>query len=171
MADAATVNRIEFAELVRRQYAGWIAAAFVIVGDRERAEEIVQEALSRTVRRWEEVGSLDRPGAWVRKVVVNEAISVWRSMQRESILLNRLAVLEVPAGNSTPEVDSDLWAAVRLLPEEQCRAIALFYGADASLAEVAEELGATVSSTKSLLFRARGRLRQLLGDEEATDER
>ena len=70
MAEVATFNGIEFSELVRHQRAGWIAAAFVVVGNRERAEEIVQEALSRAAQRWDEVGALDLPGAWVRKVVV-----------------------------------------------------------------------------------------------------
>lgn len=170
MAEVATFNGIEFSELVRHQRAGWIAAAFVVVGNRERAEEIVQEALSRAAQRWDEVGALDLPGAWVRKVVVNEAISVWRSMQRETAAMCRHVSLAEPPGHMDPSSDAELWAAVRRLPEDQCRAIALYYGADASMAEVAEELGATVTATKTLLFRARGTLRQLLSTLETTDD-
>lgn len=63
-----------FAELVETESRGLVAAATAIVGDVHRAEEIVQTAFERCFRRWSRVSRLDRPGAWVRRVVINEAI-------------------------------------------------------------------------------------------------
>ena len=72
------VTMSDFADLVEAESRGLVAAATAIVGDAHRAEEIVQEAFERCFRRWKRVSKLDRPGAWVRRVVINEAISVHR---------------------------------------------------------------------------------------------
>jgi DNA-directed RNA polymerase specialized sigma24 family protein len=55
--------------------------------------------------------------------------------------------------------DDGVWAAVRSLPRDQATAIALRYGADLSVEEVAETLQATVPAVKSLLYRGRAALR------------
>lgn len=49
----------------------------VLTGDRGLAEDVVQEVLIRTHKRWQQIGELDRPELYVRKMVVNEYLS-WR---------------------------------------------------------------------------------------------
>jgi DNA-directed RNA polymerase specialized sigma24 family protein len=67
-----------FVALVEREHRGLTAASALIVGDRSTAEEIVQDVLERTYRRWKQVDTYDLPGAWVRRAVVNQSISVAR---------------------------------------------------------------------------------------------
>ena len=55
--------------------------------------------------------------------------------------------------------DEGVWAAVRALPKEQAAAIALRYGADLGVEDVADALGSTVPAVKSLLHRGRTALR------------
>ena len=55
--------------------------------------------------------------------------------------------------------DEGIWAAVRALPTEQATAIALRYGADLGIDEVAATLGVSVPAAKSLLHRGRNALR------------
>ena len=154
----------DFAELVTTESRGLVAAVTAIVGDRSRAEEIVQEAFERCYRRWRRVSRLDRPGAWVRRVAINEAISVARRASTEARVLQRVGTLSGSSDGSTTDPlagldDEGVWAAVRALPNEQAAAIALRYGADLGIEDVADALGSTVPAVKSLLHRGRTALR------------
>ena len=155
---------VDFAELVESESRGLVAATTAIVGDRHRAEEIVQEAFERCFRRWSRVSQLDRPGAWTRRVAINEAISVARRSSSEHRAVQRLGEMAASsAGTGIDPLaaldDDGVWAAVRALPRDQATAIALRYGADLSVEEVAETLQATVPAVKSLLYRGRAALR------------
>jgi len=154
---------VEFADLVEAESRGLIAAATAIVGDRHRAEEIVQEAFERCYRRWGRVSKLDRPGAWARRVAINEAISVARRSSSEKRAVRRMGEMAQASVAtlewSTALDDDGIWAAVRALPQGQAAAIALRYGADLGLEEIAETMSTTVPAVKSLLHRARSSLR------------
>jgi len=80
-----------FVRVVDAESRSWVAVATVIIGDRDRAEEVVQEVLARLVGRWAKIEGLDRPGAFVRRAVINEAISVHRRQRRELVANERAA--------------------------------------------------------------------------------
>ncbi|MFP5254800.1 MAG: RNA polymerase sigma factor [Acidimicrobiia bacterium] len=155
---------VEFAELVEAESRGLVAATTAIVGDRHRAEEIVQDAFERCFVRWRRVSRLDRPGAWARRVAINEAISVARRSSSEGRAVARLGALHGLRRDAERDPlaaldDEGVWAAVRALPADQAAAIALRYGADLSVEEIAETMQTTSSAVKSLLHRGRGTLR------------
>jgi RNA polymerase sigma-70 factor (ECF subfamily) len=145
--------------LVEREHQGLTAASVMVVGDRAVAEEIVQDVLERTYRRWSSVDGYERPGAWVRRAVLNQSISVARRARSERSALDRLRGRR-PAPCEPPEPLSEIWSAVRDLPEPQARAVALHYGADLSVATIAIEMDLSESAVKSLLHRARTSLRR-----------
>lgn len=150
----------DFAELVERESRGLVAAATAIVGDAHRAEEVVQNAFERCYRRWSRVSRLDRPGAWVRRVAINEAISVARRSSSEQRAVQRVAATPVPADDAESQVDHQgVWVAVRQLPGDQAAAIALRYGADLGVDDIADTLAISPSAVKSLLHRGRATLR------------
>ena len=155
---------MDFAELVESESRGLVAAATAIVGDRHRAEEIVQVAFERCYRRWGRVSKLDRPGAWARRVAINEAISVARRTTNEQRAVQRVGAMAASTASAAADPlaaldDEGIWAAVRALPREQAAAIALRYGADLGIEDIAETLGVTVPAVKSLLHRGRATLR------------
>lgn len=161
----STLEQTNFTELVRDESQSWVAASAIIVGSRARAEEITQEVLTKTFERWKKVSKMDRPGAWVRRAVINESISSLRRTTSEAKALRKLrAVPNHPTDVSDPA--HEIWAKVRELPEVQCKAIALFYGADQSIEHVAEDLDLSVSAAKTALYRARTTLRNTLSDQE-----
>lgn len=153
----------DFGDLVAAESRGLVAAATAIVGDRHRAEEIVQVAFERCFRRWKRVSRLDKPGAWVRRVAINEAISVARRSSSEHRAMQRVGAMTpdlVDGVDALASLDDEgLWAAVRELPGDQAAAIALRYGADLGVEDIAEALQATVPAVKSLLHRGRTALR------------
>lgn len=156
----------EFAQLVEKESRGLVAAVTVIVGDHHRAEEIVQDAFERAFRRWHRVSRLDRPGAWARRVALNGAISAARRSGSERRAIVRLvsetgadAGAGLPGDPLAALGDDGVWAAVRALPTDQATAIALRYGADLGVDEIAETMQVSVASVKSLLHRGRAALR------------
>ncbi len=154
----------DFANLVETESRGLLAAVTAIIGDRHRAEEIVQDAFERCYRHWNRVSRLDRPGAWARRVAINQAISVARRTSNERRLLQRAGTRDrIDAGASVDPMealdDAGIWAAVRALPQDQAAAIALRYAADLGVEEIAETLKTTVPAVKSLLHRGRTTLR------------
>ena len=105
---------------------------------------------------------LDRPGAWVRRVAINEAISTTRRRTSEQKALARLDAEADRTGSNDPLAaldDEGVWAAVRELPKDQAAAIALRYGADLGVDDIAETLHLTGPAVKSLLHRGRAALR------------
>lgn len=152
----------DFEDLVETESRGLIAAVYTIVGDQHRSEEIVQEAFERGYRRWRRVSRLDRPGAWIRRVAVNEAISTTRRRASEQRALARLDGLADRADAPDPLAtldDEGVWAEVRRLPADQAAAVALRYGADLGIDDIAETMHLTAPAVKSLLHRARVALR------------
>ncbi len=152
----------EFAGLVESESRGLVAAVTAIVGDRARAEEVVQDAFERCYRRWSRVSRLDRPGAWVRRVAINQAISSRRRASTEIRVVQRVGSLATTVVGADPLAaldDEGVWAAVRALPREQSVAIALRYGADLGLDDIADTLETTIPAVKSLLHRGRTALR------------
>ena len=80
---------------------------------------------------------MDKPGAWLRRVTINAAISWHRSNRREQAARSRL---QPSATSGAVEVESQqFWTAVRALPERQRAAIALYYLEDLSIADVARD--------------------------------
>jgi RNA polymerase sigma-70 factor (ECF subfamily) len=160
----ASVGDVEFEDLYRRELRTMIALATSLTGNREVGVDLAHEAMLRAYRDWAKVGARDRPGAWVRRVVINLAIDHARRRQRERRALARLQPAP-PMEPGDPE-SARFWAAVRALPERQRAAVALHYLDDLSVDEIAEILDVTGGTVKTSLFKARQSLARTLRAEE-----
>ncbi len=164
----ATDRTMDFDTLFRLEFASMVALARAICGDHEQAEDLAQEAFSRAHKHWSVVSGYDKPGAWVRRVTINLALSRRRRIQRELSVLRRTA-RESPADQVVSDPadgpDDEVWQAVRKLAPKQRAAVALFYQEDLSTADIADALGCTVSTATSHLNQARTRLARLLGED------
>lgn len=165
-AESAKVDQPTFSVFFHDEHPRLVAVAHALTGDRGQAEDIAQEALLRAYRRWDVVGGYDKPGAWVRRVVLNLATSGRRRRRSEHRAVLRLAAAP-PASTSDP-VDSvvaaDVWAVVRALPRQQRAAITLHYLADESVADIAVALGCAEGTAKAHLHQARRSLARTLGE-------
>ncbi len=87
-----------FEDFFRREYRSVLGLAVALSGDRWAAEDLTQEAFAAAERKWARVGSLDRPQAWVRRIVANKSVSddwtrqVWRRDLRFGDLLTSVDV-------------------------------------------------------------------------------
>jgi RNA polymerase sigma-70 factor (sigma-E family) len=133
--------------------------AYLLTGDRHRAEELVQQALVRTYVAWPRAPARD-PLAYARKVLANARIDTWRKHRREVLL----AADDLPdgrqAGPDDAHADRDLLVrALARLPERRRRVVVLRYLVDLGEREVAEDLGITVGAVKSAASRGLAQLR------------
>ncbi|WP_067503819.1 SigE family RNA polymerase sigma factor [Actinoplanes sp. TFC3] len=152
----------DFRAFVEAHRDALVRTAYLIMGDRGHAEDLVQSALEKTHRRWNRVGTMAAPVAYVRKTMVNTATS-WRRRRR---------VPEVPllASHAGQPVDpygaSDerhrVVAALRKLPPKMRAVLVLRYFEDLSEAETAEALGCSLGTVKSQSSRGLARLREQL---------
>jgi RNA polymerase sigma factor (sigma-70 family) len=163
-AGAAAARPERFEDLYLREFASVFALAYALSGSRWAAEDIAQDAFVVAHRQWGRVGGYDDPGAWVRRVAANLAVSAVRRRLAEARALVRLAgrQREQPYA-ALPAQDGDLWRAVRRLPRRQAQVVALVALGGLSTAEVASTLGCSQRTVQVHLQKARATLAVRLG--------
>ncbi|HRE01720.1 MAG TPA: sigma-70 family RNA polymerase sigma factor [Ilumatobacteraceae bacterium] len=161
-------DRAGFEALYRHELSRMTAIGTALTGNRESGADIAHEAMLRAYRDWARVSTLDQPGAWLRRVVINLATDLHRRRERERRAISRLSA-ERPAP-AAKAADGEFWTAVRALPERQRRVVALYYIDDMAVADIARVLEIAPGTVKSALFDARRALATTLGAEYARDE-
>lgn len=155
-----------FDDMFRREYPSIRRTVALIVMSREVAEEVTQDAFAQLHIRWTRVSAMDKPGAWVRRVAIREAVKRRNRARRGQTLE---ASQFVPDAVDV-EVDVDLLRAVGALPSQQRAAIVLRYYDDLPMSEVASALGCAEATARVHLHRARSTLaRRLVLVEEVDD--
>lgn len=140
-----------------------------VCGDRERAEDAVQDAL---VDVWTKNQRVDDLTGWVATAAINRARSRWRTQAAERRAFDRLATQATTQpephptdGSASPVLfDAHLAEALRDLPRSQRSVVALHYLLDMSAADVAAHLGIAEGTVKTHLHRARETMRTALQD-------
>ena len=140
-----------FDELFRRRYEPMVRVAFLLVGSRAEAEDVVQDAFARVELRW---GRMDNPEGYLHRCVVNRSHDTLRRRRLEQ----RFGRLR---RDETSELQADeLGDALAALPPKRRAAVVLRYYAGLREREIAEVLGVRPGTVKSMLHRALAQLRQ-----------
>jgi RNA polymerase sigma factor (sigma-70 family) len=139
------------------------SVAYRICHSRETAQEITQEAFITAFRKIRQFRG-DAPfWGWLRRVVVNHAISTLRRSPRDEAL--ELQDWHAPADGEQEQVGlaMDLEAALGALDADD-RAVVWLHDVEGyGHEEIAKLFGMTESFSKTRLSRARSKLRRLLG--------
>ncbi|WP_305782876.1 SigE family RNA polymerase sigma factor [Symbioplanes lichenis] len=139
--------------------------AYGLTGDAGEAQDLVQEAYARAWQRWRRLAAYDDPEAWLRLVVNRLSSDRWRRIGVRRA--REAAAAPLPPVGPPSENTVLLVRAMRELPADQRRALALHYLLDRSVADIARELGAAEGTVKSWLSRGRTTLAAaLLTDRE-----
>ncbi len=144
----------DFAAFLKTQFRWTVRHVEPIVGT--LAEDVAQEAFIVAFNRWDQVGALDAPHAWVRLVARRMAYRL-RARELDRPERETASFVSAPAARGL-DAAIDLERALTDLSERQRAAVRLHYLADLPVAEVASVLGASEAATKVLLHRARERL-------------
>lgn len=151
-----------FDAFYRSEFPRMVNIAYALSGSRLAAEDLAQDAMVAAHRQWDRVGALDRPGAWTRRVVINNAASLY---QRHMAELRAVARLGPFRGSLPQPLDAEsehLWHEVRRLPRRQAQAVALFYVDDMTVATIAEIMECAEGTVKVHLHKARQTLAERL---------
>jgi RNA polymerase sigma-70 factor (ECF subfamily) len=155
-----------FDSFYSREFPRMVDIAHALSGSRMAAEDLAQEAMLIAYRRWDEVGALDRPGGWVRRVVLRRSASVYHRRKAEARALLRLAPLRGDPPARLGSEAREFWTAVRRLPERQAEAILLHYLEEMPVAEIATVMGCAPNTVKVHLHRGRKALAETLSAED-----
>lgn len=146
------------------EYPKMVALAAAVSGRRDSAEDLAQEAMTRLHRNWSRIQGFQSPGAWVRRVTINLALSQRRRLANEAKA--RLRLRSTPPRRLAPTAaeHEPVWQAVARLPGKQRAVVALRYLEDRSIDDIADVLQIAPSTVRVHLHRAGESLRQQLGD-------
>lgn len=144
----------EFYEVTFRRL---FTALCLVTGDRHEAEEIAQDAFVRVFERWDRVGALDDPTAYLFRVAMNS----FRSRYRRASLGLRRALFLAPGETEdlkAVETHDEVIRLLSALDPKQRAAVLLTAILDYSAEEAGRMLGLRASSVRSLTTRARARM-------------
>jgi RNA polymerase sigma-70 factor (ECF subfamily) len=166
-------NRQAFGTLVSLYERRIFALCLMVTKNHAEAEEVAQDAF---VRAYANLARFDTSRAfypWLATIAVRLANGRLRKHAQDQNRDTAYVAEPTNAGQAPDsplgamirqETSAGIWARVSALPEAQRTAIFLFYRDDMSIAEVASVLGVTPGTVKTLLHRARERLRGELSE-------
>jgi RNA polymerase sigma factor (sigma-70 family) len=147
---------MDFAEFYRESRDACLCSVLVSVGDRDVAQDLVDEAFARAWASWWSVSRHPAPAAWVVRTALNASISRWRRRRREVSLPDPGQVWDLAAGNGAADspLDPRIMAALARLPARQRQVVTLRLLLDLDTSRTAEALGISPSAVKAHLARA-----------------
>jgi len=157
-----------FRVLVNRYRDRYARYAFHMLGNREDAEEALQDAFTRAYRSLARCEDPERFGAWLFRILVNRCrtLGARRGRRARTFVVDEVAMLEAaedhPAERTAwrEEIDRGL----QKLRADQREAFLLKYVEDLGYDEMSQLTGVGVSALKMRVMRACDRLRELLSE-------
>lgn len=159
--------------LVRRYMRSAFTIAFRIVGHREDAEDVVQEAFLAALANIHTFDTSRRFGPWLYRIVVTRGLNLRKSRARRRT--ESLEIAPLASGTPSPALEAErsglraeVAAALARLPERQ-RMVVQFFELDGfSGAEIADMLGISPGTVRWYLHQARQALRGMLAHLQET---
>ena len=154
----------EYVEYVRSRLPSLRRSAYLVLGDSDRADDAVQDALTVLYRRWgrlNEVLSLD---AYVHTMVVRACLTYRRRSWSRVLLRDDPPDSVVESGSSRVDDSLLLRQALHRIPRAQRMAVILRYLCDLPVADVARVLGCSEGTVKSRTHHGLRALRTALGE-------
>lgn len=148
--------------------------AYRLTGDIEMARDAAQDGWADIISGLPRLSDAALFPSWAFRIVTRRCADAIRRNQRRRRTIAAFALESEPAGPDEASAESNadrapLRRALSALPSEQRAAVALFYGEDLSVAEIAAALAAPVGTIKTRLMHARRKLREALEGGKSDD--
>jgi RNA polymerase sigma-70 factor (sigma-E family) len=156
-------------QLYREHRLHMVRLAYLLVGDRESAEDVAQDAFAALHRHWHRLRSTDAAIGYLRTATVNGA----RSLLRRRRTVRRfpqpdeasLSVESAEASSMLSAEHREVLVAMRQLPDRQREVLLLRYWSELGEAEIAQTLGISIGAVKSNASRGRATIATMLGQD------
>jgi RNA polymerase sigma-70 factor (ECF subfamily) len=156
-----------FALLVDRYQDRVVSAAYHLVGDRDAAEDLAQDAFVEAFRQIRRLRDPARVGAWLHGIVQRLSYK-WLRRQTRITSVENDTFEGLAAKADLLDEPGELCHLLNELPEQYRQVLAARYLEDLDYDEIAAMLGTTVNNVRVRCHRAKNRLRELF---EAIDQR
>lgn len=148
-----------FEEVVAARYESLRRSAYLLCGDRQYAEDIVQIVFLRLHRQWGRRGEIADLDAYLHVVLVNVARTWWRRRWRREMPSSRLPEPQTPDPTGFTDLRHSLAQALATISPDHREVLVLRFLSDLSEAETARALNCSVGTVKSRTSRAISSLR------------
>jgi RNA polymerase sigma-70 factor (sigma-E family) len=152
---------VTFEQFAQARLPSLLRYAVVLTGDRDTAQDIVQEVLARAQVRWRRISDADSPEAYVRRMVLNEYLSWRRSWAFRNVHAagERLVELDDARGgvhdHAEDVVEADeLWSRLATLGRKQRAVLVLRYYEQMEDEAIADLIGCAPATVRSHASRA-----------------
>lgn len=160
------IEGVTFEQFATARLPSLLRYAVVLTGDRDLAQDVVQEVLARAQVRWRRISDADSPEAYVRRMVLNEYLS-WRrtwAARHVHVVGERLVDLGDARGgvrdHAQAVVDADeLWNRLATLGRKQRAVLVLRYYEQLEDEAIADLLGCSPATVRSQASKALKSLR------------
>ena len=130
--------------------------AYLLTGDAQLAEDLVQTALFRAARAWHRIDG--QPEAYVRRILYTQNVSWWRARRHTETALSSY---DTPAAAVDTDLRLSLEQALARLTTRQRTVLVLRFFEDLTEVQAGAALGIGSGTVKSITRQALGRLRTL----------
>jgi RNA polymerase sigma-70 factor (sigma-E family) len=130
--------------------------AYLLTGDAQLAEDLVQTALFRAARAWHRIDG--QPEAYVRRILYTQNVSWWRARRHTETALSSY---DAPAAAVDTDLRLSLEQALARLTTRQRTVLVLRFFEDLTEVQAGAALGIGSGTVKSITRQALGRLRTL----------
>jgi RNA polymerase sigma-70 factor (sigma-E family) len=148
--------REDFEAFVAARYDALLRTAYLLTGDHQDAEDLLQQCLVKAVGAWKRIEGDPEP--YVRTILVRQNVSRWRRRRWREL------TTDSPPERHVPDTGADermaLHRALGVLAPRQRAVIVLRYFEDLTEAQTADVLGISVGTVKSQSRDALRRLRE-----------
>ena len=168
-------NQTEAASLVESLYLRYaddvLRVSYFYLGDREKAEDVMQEVFLRVMDK-QPVLREGSEKSWLLKVALNICRDQWRSSWAKRVILGSKRLDIIPADDELEDRTEKeaLMQAVHSLPADVREVFLLFYYQRYTIEEIAKILDVQAGTVSSRLSRGRKKLKVLLEEGEAQNE-
>ncbi len=149
-------SRDDLARLYELEHAPMVRLATLLLGGQARAEEVVHDAFITVFQRRD---GIDRPGAYLRRTVVNNCYDVQRRGGTEQRKLELVSQTTDSRAVALPPDFDETWLALGALSHKQRTALVLRFYEDLTIDAVADVMGERPGTVKSLVHRGLKTLR------------
>jgi RNA polymerase sigma-70 factor (sigma-E family) len=158
---ALTPVRQRFGELYSAHAPQAVRLAYLLTGDTELAQDLVQEAFVKVLGRFQDLRNPYAFQSYLRRTVVNLSKKHWRrlAVERRHRALEEAHVTDEVVPFPDVATSDVLWAALQQLPARQRAAVVLRFYEDLSEHQTAQVLGCSPGAVKLLVARAMKSLR------------
>jgi RNA polymerase sigma-70 factor (sigma-E family) len=156
---------VEYDDYVTSRGPALLRLGYLLTGDRQKAEDLVQDVLVKAHGRWRRISRLDQPDAYLRAILTNRYLSHRRLHSTHEVPTDDV---DLP-GSAPPRLDADpadtivardaAWRLLATLPRRQRAVLVLRFYEDFTDAAIAAVLGCSPSTVRSQAARALEALR------------